>query len=374
MSHSKKTEREHQIIRTSVIGILVNLFLVIFKAIVGLMANSIAIILDAVNNFSDMLSSLVTIVGMKLARRAPDRNHPLGHGRSEYLSAVFVAIIIGYIGITALIESINKIISPEPVHYSVFTVIVVIVAIITKIILSVHVMRVGKKYSSAALEGSGKDALSDALISIATLSAIIIHYISHINIEPYLAAVISLVIIKTGYDLIRDTFSVILGERADKQLTVAIKKDIAELEGVKGAFDLIIHDYGPDRTVASVNIEVPYNYTASDIDELSRHIRKRIYRKYNILIASVGIYSINTKNPTIRRMYDEVKSLLNLYNCVQSMHGFYVDLEEKEISFDVVMNFSTDDYSMHYREICRALKEKYPDFKTNISLDADFSD
>ena len=143
---------------------------------------------------------------------------------------------------------------------------------------------------------------------------------------------------------------------------------------MKGAFDLIIHDYGPDRTVASVNIEVPYNYTASDIDELSRHIRKRIYRKYNILIASVGIYSINTKNPTIRRMYDEVKSLLNLYNCVQSMHGFYVDLEEKEISFDVVMNFSTDDYSMHYREICRALKEKYPDFKTNISLDADFSD
>ena len=135
MPHSKKTEREHQIIRTSVIGILVNLFLVIFKAIVGLMANSIAIILDAVNNFSDMLSSLVTIVGMKLARRAPDRNHPLGHGRSEYLSAVFVAIIIGYIGITALIESINKIISPEPVHYSVFTVIVVIVAIITKIIL-----------------------------------------------------------------------------------------------------------------------------------------------------------------------------------------------------------------------------------------------
>ena len=186
-----KDNRHRTIVVASIIGILANLLLVIFKAIVGLLSNSIAIILDAVNNFSDMLSSLVTIAGSHFANLSPDREHPMGHGRSEYLSAAVVAIIIMYIGFTAFIESIKKIIIPESPDYSLTTVAVMVVAIIVKIVLGIYVYRVGRKVDSDSLAGSGKDALFDSLISLTTLVAAGIFVLTGFSVEAYLAVGIS---------------------------------------------------------------------------------------------------------------------------------------------------------------------------------------
>ena len=292
--------RETKITFAGVVGILVNLFLVIFKAIVGLLSNSIAIVLDAVNNFSDMLSSLVTIIGIKYASRAPDRNHPMGHGRFEYLGESIIAIIISYIGFTALWESIVKIIHPEETHYTVTTVIVVVVAIITKILLGIYTKRVGKDTNSDMLKNSGQDAMFDALISLGTLLAIIISFVWQISIEPYLATIISIVIIHSGLRMIIDAFSTILGKRVDHKTSIAIKHTIGEIEGVEGAYDLVLHDYGHKRTFASVNIEVACTMTASEIDDLSRDIRKKVYATHHVILTSVGIYSINTKDKALR--------------------------------------------------------------------------
>ena len=366
------TSRSAKITIASFVGIFTNLLLVIFKAIVGYLSNSIAIMLDAVNNFSDMLSSLVTIVGIKYASRAPDRNHPMGHGRFEYLGESVIAIIISYIGLTALWESIQKIIHPEETNYTVATVIVVVVAIIAKVLLGFYVKKVGKDTESDMLKNSGQDALFDSLISAGTLVAIIVSFIWQISIEPYLAAVISVIIVRSGIKMIIDAFSTILGERIDHKTSVAIKRTISAIDGVSGAYDLIVHDYGHDRAFASVNIEVPSTITASEIDDLSRVIRKKVYSKHHVLIASVGIYSINTKDKESRDAYHLVRDMLAKYEHVDSIHGFKLNKEEKEISFDVVVTFG--DTKNYYRRIVADLKELFPDYTFNISIDFDFSD
>ena len=246
------TARSKKIIQTSIIGILANLILAGFKVFVGILSNSIAIILDAVNNLSDSLSSLVTIIGAHLAGKAPDRNHPMGHGRSEYLSTIIIAMIIIYIGITALIESVKKIITPVPVDYETTTIIVVSVAIVVKLFLGFFFRHRGKKLQSGSLTASGIDALFDAAISVATLIAIVVFLTTNLQIEAYLALGISVFIIYSGIKMLRGAFSIIIGERASADITQHIKNDIAKVDGVNGAFDLVMHDYGAGNTIASV--------------------------------------------------------------------------------------------------------------------------
>ena len=367
-------KRSRKIIRVSILGIIVNLALAGFKIFVGLLSNSIAIILDAVNNFSDSLSSIVTIIGTTFANKAPDKNHPMGHGRSEYLSTVIIGGLIMYIGLTALIESVKKIITPEPVDYQNVTVIVVAVALVAKILLGLYVRHRGKKLESSALVGSGIDALYDAIISAATLVAIVVFFTTNISIEPYLAAAISLFILRSGAKLIKEAFSTILGERADPKLTKHIKADIAKIEGVNGAFDLVIHDYGNGFILASVNIEVDHKLTASDIDDLSRTIQKTIYKKHRIIINSVGIYAIDLSNAEIEKLWRTVATIRENYDHIMEIHGFHVDLEDHEISFDIVVDFTTTNRRAYYQKFCREVESVIQDYKIDVTLDADISD
>lgn len=369
-----KDNRHRTIVVASIIGILANLLLVIFKAIVGLLSNSIAIILDAVNNFSDMLSSLVTIAGSHFANLSPDREHPMGHGRSEYLSAAVVAIIIMYIGFTAFIESIKKIIFPESPDYSLITVAVMAVAIIVKIVLGIYVYRVGRKVDSDSLAGSGKDALFDSLISLTTLVAAGIFVLTGFSVEAYLAVGISLFITYSGFKMLRETFSVILGERADSDLSRKIREEVRQVDGVEGAYDLVMHDYGPNITFASINIELPDTMTALEIDDISREIRRRVYQKCHVLINSVGIYSVNKKGGRAAELRDQVYEIVSGFEHVIQMHGFHVDEKNKEISFDIVVGFDVRNRSSYFRRIYSTLQKEIPDYTFEIALDSDFSD
>ena len=199
--------REKVIVRTSIVGIVTNVLLVVFKSAVGLLSNSIAIVLDAVNNLSDVLSSLITIVGAKLAGRMPDKGHPLGHGRIEYISAMMVAAIVLYAGFTAFVESVKKIFNPVQPDYSPMTLIVVTSAVIVKIILGLFVQRNGKKVNSTTLTASGIDALFDAVISASVLLSAIIYLLTGVCLEAYLGIVISAFVIRPGYKLMKSTLN-----------------------------------------------------------------------------------------------------------------------------------------------------------------------
>ena len=366
--------RQQMIVRTSIIGIAANVLLAAFKAFVGLLSNSIAIILDAVNNLSDALSSTITIIGTKIAGKQPDKKHPMGHGRVEYISAAVIAIIVSYAGITSLIESVKKIIHPETPDYSAVTFIIVTVAIFVKIILGTYVSSVGKKTDSDSLRASGKDALFDSLISLTTLIAAVIFVIWHVSVEAYLGVLISLVIIRSGIEMISDAVSRILGERVNSELGQKIKSAASEVSEVKGVYDLIVNNYGPEKHLASLHVEVDDQMTAGEIDHMTRKIQHIVYKRCGVIVTAVGIYSTNSTDPEANEMKTEVEKIIRSHEEVIQVHGFYADIGSKIISVDYIMDFDAPDPKGEYGKIYDEIKSRYPDYELRLTLDLDASD
>ena len=370
----RQTERDRTIIRTSIIGILANAFLAAFKAVVGLAANSIAIVMDAVNNLSDAASSVITIVGTKLAGKEADRKHPFGYGRIEYLSAMIISLLVLYAGVTAFVESVKKIIHPDVPEYSAAALIIVAVAVAVKILLGRYVKRTGEKVRSDSLINSGEDATLDAVISASTLAAAAIWLLFRISLEAWLGAVIAAVIIKSGIGMLRETLSRILGERADAQLARDIKATVVSHPEISGVYDMVLHNYGPDSYNGSVHIEVPDTLSADDLDKLIRKVTVDVFRKHNVILTAIGVYSYNTKDPEAAAAREQVSRIAAEHPYVLQMHGFYLDKAEKTIRFDIVVSFDAKDRSQVYREISEKVQEAYPDYTLQIAMDTDFSE
>ena len=323
--------REKTIVRTSIIGIVANVFLAGFKAVVGLMTSSIAIVLDAVNNISDAGSSLITIVGTKLAGKEPDKKHPFGYGRIEYLSAMIISVIVLYAGLTSFAESVKHILHPQTPEYTTASLVIVAVAVVVKILLGRYVKGVGVKVNSDSLVNSGTDAMLDSVISASTLVAAIVYLTTRISLEAWLGAIISIVIIKSGIDMLRETISQLLGESVDAEFARAIKKTVLSFPGVSGAYDLVLNNYGPDAYNGSIHIEVPDTYTASELDELIRSITMKVYEEHQVILTAVGVYSVNTGENEAARMRDRIYEEVRAHQYVNQVHGFYVNEEKKTI-------------------------------------------
>ena len=367
-------DRQKIIVRTSVIGILANVFLAAFKAAVGLLANSISVVLDAVNNLSDALSSVITIIGAKLSVKPADKKHPLGYGRIEYLSSVIIAVIVLYAGISAAVESVKKIITPEAPDYSTVSLIIIAVAVLVKILLGTYVSRTGRKVNSDSLIASGKDALMDSIISASVLVAAVIYLIWGVSLEAYLGVIISIFIIKSGFEILRETISRILGERIDSELSKEIKKDLCAYDEVKGAYDLILHSYGPDKLIGSVHIEVDEHMTAPALDVLGRRITADIYEKHGVALTGISIYAINLSDPETDKLFHQVEKDVMAHEHVLQIHGFTLDKKTSTAVFDLVISFDLKDRQSLYKEIVRELHEKYPQYKFYVALDSDISD
>jgi len=366
--------REKQIVRTSVVGIAANLALASFKAAVGLLSNSIAVVMDAVNNLSDAASSVITIIGTKLAAKEPDRKHPFGHGRVEYLSAMIIAVIVLYAGITSLVESVKKIITPETPDYAPVALIVIGAAVIVKIVLGRYAKGKGKQLNSDALVNSGEDATLDAVISAATLAAAAAFLIWGVSLEAYLAAVISLLIIKSGIEMLRETLSKLLGERADVELARAIKETVLSFPQVQGVYDLVLNDYGPDRINGSLHIEVPDTLSADELDELLREIAVKVYGEQKVILTAVGVYAVNTQDPQVVAMREKIHELVFAHENILQMHGFHVNNEKKTIRFDLIISFDAQDRHAVYDHVVRDVQEMYPDYQVQVAMDTDFSE
>lgn len=369
----EERKRERTIVRTSIIGIIANVFLATFKAIVGLLSHSIAITLDSVNNMSDVASSLITIIGTKLAKKQPDRKHPWGHGRAEYLSSMIIAVIILYAGITSFVESIKKIIHPETPDYSTAAIVIVSVAIIVKVILGTFVQKTGRRVNSDSLVNSGTDALMDSIISASTLAAAIIFIIWHISLEAWLGAVISVIIVKSGIEMLTRTISHLIGQRVSVETARKVRECIMSFPQVRGVYDLIFHDYGPDKFNCSGHIEVPDTLTAREIDQLQRQIAIELYVRHGIILTALSVYTyseLDGREKAVRgQIYDIAMSVEN----VLEAHGFYLDEEQKRIQFDIIVSFDAPDRNAVYDEVVRRVREAYPEYELYCTLDTDFS-
>ena len=370
----KTASREKTIVRTGIIGIVANVLLASFKALVGVAVHSTAMVLDAVNNFSDVLSSLVTIIGTKIASRKPDKKHPLGHGRVEYLAQMIIAALILYAGLTALWESVKKIITPVDPEHSAISLALISVAIVVKIFLGLYVKKQGKKAKSDLLISSGTDALFDAILSTAVLISAIILLIFKFNIEAYVSVIIAIFILKAGIEIIVEAVDDMLGHRVEVEYTKKVKESVLTFDEVFGAYDIVLHNYGPDRYLGSVHIEIDDRMTADKIDSLTRNITQKVYEDTGIILTAVGIYSNNSSNEHLMKMRKDITELVVDHKHILQLHGFYVDEEKKRITFDVVVDFDEQDREGLMKHIIGDVKNALPEYEVVVAMDSDISD
>ena len=366
--------REKTIVKTSAIGIIANVFLAGFKAVVGILTNSIAIVLDAVNNISDAGSSLITIVGTKLAGREPDKKHPFGYGRIEYMSAMLISVIVLYAGVTSFVESVKHIIKPETPDYNAASLIIVAVAVAVKILLGRYVKGIGKKVNSDSLVNSGEDATLDSVISASTLVAAGIFLIFQVSLEAWLGAIISIVIIKSGAEMLRDTVSQILGEQNDAELARSIKQTVTGFPEVHGAYDLVLNNYGPDSWNGSIHIEVLDTFSANELDQLIREITMKVMEEHHVILTAIGVYSVNTQDEEIIQARQKVREIVFAHEYVTQMHGFYWDKKQKTMRFDIVVSFDAGDRKALYVDVVSDVQKEFPDIQLQVALDTDFAE
>lgn len=373
MASHEARSRDRLIVRTSVIAILTNLCLVAFKVLVGLLANSIAIVLDAMNNLSDALSSVITILGTKLAGRPPDQKHPFGYGRVEYLTAILIACLILAAGVSFAVTSVQKIFQPDETNYTTITVVIVAVAIVTKLILGAYTKKMGKKTDSDALVASGADATFDAVISAGTLAGALVAMTTSYVIDGWIGALISLAILKAGIEMLMDTLSSIVGRRADSELTGKIKQRLCTIDGILGAYDLVLHNYGPTRSMGSVNVAVWDWRTAAELHALSKQAQAIIWEEFRVYLY-IGFYAENSRNDSLRDLEDQIRAECKQYPEVLSLHAFFEDPATGRISFDAVIDFACRDSLALARQMERDLAARHPEHTFLIKVDRAYSD
>ncbi len=366
--------RSRKIIRVSLAGVVGNLFLAAFKFVIGFATNSIAIISDAVNNLTDVLSSAVTIVGIRLSEREPDRKHPFGYGRIEYVTTLIIGGTILYAGIATFAESVHRLMHPVASEYSLKSLIIVAVAVLVKIGMGIYTRRRGEDLESSALVASGKEALDDSIETAATFLAAVLYVRTGISLEAVVGIVISIMILRTGLETIRETVSSILGERVEPGLASQVKASILSFPEIDGVFDLVIHNYGKEKLYGSAHVEVADVLTAAWIDNLQRAVAAKVLRDTGVEMLGLTIYAENSRDPEAIEMKNAIREVAEESDSVVGMYGFYLDKVDKEIKFDVVTDFDVKDRDAVRKDITEKVSAMYPGYELNIAVKRDIAD
>lgn len=354
-------------------SLAVNLILVGCKAFVGFLTGSVAVVMDAVNNLSDALSGVITIVGTGLAGKAPDKKHPYGYGRVEYVAAVTIGVIVLWAGLASFKESFLAILYSKASVYPYISLVIISAAVFVKYFLGRYVIAQGKKYHSQSLTASGREALFDCAISLSTLLAAGISLLFQVNTEGWFGAVIAAFIVKAGIEVLAESLNGIIGSRVESELSAELKRRICRYSQVHGVYDLILHKYGPERIMGAVHVEVSEDLTAGQLHYLFRSIADDVYEEYGIIL-TVGLYATNTADLQAAQMKDMLAGLIQGYPEILQMHGFYVDAEKRRVSFDLVMDFHSAQKLQIREKILRDMVKEYPEYRFNIMLEHDFSD
>lgn len=319
------------------VGIVLNILLAGAKLVVGTIANSISITADAVNNFSDVGASAVNLIGAKAAAKAPDKEHPFGHGRIEYIAALIVSFIVLSCGLELIKTSIDKILHPEAVLFSYPAAAVLVLSILGKLWLALFNNKIAKRISSVSNKAVVADSLSDIISTSATLIALICSKFTTLPVDGYIGILVALFIIFTGISIVRDTVSPLLGERPDKELVNEIEQEILSQNGIIGVHDLMVHSYGPSRVFVSAHAEVPadadINVSHDAVDNIENNLRK----KYGIL-ATIHMDPIVTNDEHIAELRNKINWIVKQIDPELTTHDLRVveGPTHTNVIFDVV--------------------------------------
>ena len=357
-----KGNREKQIINISILGIIANLILAGVKIIIGVMSGSIAITSDAVNNLTDSSTALITIIGTKLAQKKPDKNHPFGFGRIEYLTSMIIGIIVLVTGFEMGLSSIKGIFNPSAVDYSWVILIVLFITVIIKTFLAAYIEKQGRKLNSGALIASGKEAKNDVLISVVTIISALVYMFTKLSIDSYAGLFISIFILKTGFEVLKDTINKILGEKIDSEVKDKIFEIIQSSESILGVHDLILNNYGPNTNIGSINVEMDYKKTIGEIYPEIHKLQMKIYQETHVYL----IFGITKEVWRILKDFKQSEP-----HCI-GWHGVVIDEKDKRIFCDVVLDFSCNRSEIKSR-LEKIIQDRFKEYTIVVIVDSEFS-
>ena len=339
----------------SIIGIICNLILSAIKISVGFISGSVSIMADGFNNLSDIASSVITMIGVKLANRPADKEHPFGHGRMEYLSALIVAFMVMFVGVQFIKSSLDRIMNPVAISFEIIPFILLLISLIVKLWLSRFNKYVGEKINSAALKAASVDALGDVFTSGCVLISFLAAKFTTLPIDGYVGLVVSVGILYAGYSLVKDTISPLLGEAPDEELVKAIKQGVLSYDNVIGVHDLIIHNYGVGKCMASIHAEIPSNIDLITIHEIIDTAEREISQKLNIYLV-IHMDPMCIHDDKINKVKSSVQNILLKFNCIKSMHDFRITEGENKIN--IIFDIEVDAHTINTKDKEEALRDR----------------
>ena len=349
---------------SSITGIVVNIFLSIFKLTIGILANSMSIISDALNNITDAGSSVVTMIGFKMAQKEVDTEHPWGHGRMEYITAFIVDIFIILVGIELLQGSIEKIINPIMPTINNITIILLIIAILVKLWLFIFYRKIGNKIDSSAIKATALDSISDSISTLVVLVSAIVAKFAHVTIDGYVSILVSIFILFTGFKALKETIDILLGGKPDEEFIQNIVDFTKGYPMISGIHDIMVHDYGPGRQIISFHAEVPADCDICKAHDVIDRLEQELFNEFNC-IATIHMDPIVVDNKEINSMKKMVEKLVKEYNEEYSIHDFRMTDGGERINliFDLVVprdkNINKENLEKEIKNKIHGINEKY---------------
>lgn len=369
--------RERYGLLAGIVGITINVLLSIVKLVIGSITNSIAVVVDGVNNLSDAASSLITIISFKLSNKPADKEHPFGHGRIEYLAALIVSFLVMLVGFEFIKSSFERIMSASKIYFKVIPFILILLSILAKLWLGYFNKKLGNLINSSTLKASSVDAFSDAKSSSIVALSFVISIFTTFPIDGYLGIVISILIILSAVQLIKDTINPLLGEAPNPELVRKIKGEILKYDYITGVHDLIIHNYGPSKFMVTLHAEVPCDISIMKIHEIIDTVEKELSRKFNILLV-IHMDPINTDDAEVSKAKSDVEKVLKKYPIIKSFHDFRMVGKVNYINlvFDIVVDFESKLNDTKLEELLynieKDLKNINPSYNAVITIDKDY--
>jgi cation diffusion facilitator family transporter len=361
----------------SVVGLSSNIILSVIKLTIGFLISSVSVIADGINNISDAASSIITIIGFRLSSMPADKEHPYGHGRLEYITALMVSFMVILVGFQFIQTSYNRIINPQIVKFEIFPFIILVISISVKVWLSTFYKRLGNNINSSVLKATSTDALGDVLTTSVVVLSIIIGRYTTLPIDGFIGILVSLLIMYNGYNLVKETISPLIGEAPDENLTKAIYDDVLTYDYITGAHDLVIHSYGAGKTMATIDVEFPADVDNITIHDVIDRMEREIGEKYDLTI----VIHMDPLGPESRERYTlrkEIKDIVKVNPIIKSIHDFQI-LEEndvKTIEFHLVVDGNKIKKQTTEDEIKNKMEEtienKYTNMECNIIIDIEY--
>lgn len=376
-SISDKSVRSSYVVLGGSVGIIINSLLFIIKLSVGILSSSVAVMADAFNNLSDAFSSIVTIVGIKLADKPADSDHPFGHGRIEYISALIVSFFVMIVGLQFIKTSFEKILNPTQTNFEIIPFILLLISISFKFWLSRFNKFIGIKIDSSALKAASVDALGDVFTSSCVAISFFISNFTTFPIDGYFGLVVAGFIVYSGFSLIKETLNPILGVAPDEALVQSIKELALNYEHIIGVHDLIVHNYGPRKWFASLHAEVPSDLSIMTIHEIIDTAEKEISEKLDLELV-IHTDPICLSDIEVNEAYHEIQKIINNIPSIKSFHDLRIVGEDnrKNLIFDVVINRdytkNNFDSTSLKNTIIKEVKNLHPNYDCIISIDFDY--